>query len=254
MNENDLKFMAADILEEKIYALICSHDGIKAKDIARELNTDRTTVNRYLYGSPYMHELCYTDENYTWHGLIRQAVPHMGIAEFSGFYDTVGHFMKMPEEEWFNMLCDGCRRIGRNLNDTRGLFHSFRDTRQTMIRLFSELHDRGIRCSDWEIIFELRIRRAHSIRIYADVLVLTENQAYSLEFKMKDTIDPEEIAQSAKYERYLNIILGKKYDVISALVLTKADNLYTYCPLGTTTAEIPVCAGNCLCKLFFDYL
>ena len=53
-----------DIIERDIYALIVSGDGIKAREIAKKLNKDRSTVNHYLYNSPYMKDLCYRDENY----------------------------------------------------------------------------------------------------------------------------------------------------------------------------------------------
>ena len=53
-----------DIIERDIYARIASGDGIKAREIAKELNKDRSTVNHYLYNSPYMKDLCYRDENY----------------------------------------------------------------------------------------------------------------------------------------------------------------------------------------------
>ena len=43
-----------------------------------------------------------------------------------------------------------------------------------------------------EICFELRIKRAKWIRTYADVLVITNDKVFSLEFKMKDKADPEE--------------------------------------------------------------
>ena len=43
-------------------------------------------------------------------------------------YGTVAEFLELTEDEWFQMLTEGCRKIGRNLNDTRGLFHSFRDS------------------------------------------------------------------------------------------------------------------------------
>ena len=43
-----------DIIERDIYALIASGDGIKAREIAKKLNKDRSTVNHYLYNSPYM--------------------------------------------------------------------------------------------------------------------------------------------------------------------------------------------------------
>lgn len=42
-----------DIIERDIYALIASGDGIKAREIAKKLNKDRSTVNHYLYNSPY---------------------------------------------------------------------------------------------------------------------------------------------------------------------------------------------------------
>ena len=44
------------------------------------------------------------------------------------------------------------------------------------------------------------------IRIYADVLVITEDKVFSLEFKMKEKIDPEEILQAAKYTEYLEVL------------------------------------------------
>ena len=34
---------------------------------------------------------------------------------------------------------EGCTNIGRNLNDTRGLFHSFRDCREQMRRIFDDM-------------------------------------------------------------------------------------------------------------------
>ena len=55
-----------DIIERDIYALIASDDGIKAREIAKKLNKDRSTVNHYLYNSPYMKDLCCRNENYEW--------------------------------------------------------------------------------------------------------------------------------------------------------------------------------------------
>ena len=37
-----------------------------------------------------------------------------------------------------------CKRIGRNLNDTRGLFHSFRDSYEVMKNLFADLSDADV--------------------------------------------------------------------------------------------------------------
>ena len=108
-----------DIIERDIYALIASGDGIKAREIAKKLNKDRSTVNHYLYNSPYMKDLCYRNENYEWYGLIRQSRPHVGLGDYSGYYGTVAEFLELTEDEWFQMLTKGCKRIGRNLNDTR---------------------------------------------------------------------------------------------------------------------------------------
>ncbi|RHC47136.1 winged helix-turn-helix transcriptional regulator [Dorea formicigenerans] len=104
-----------DIIERDIYALIASGDGIKAREIAKKLNKDRSTVNHYLYNSPYMKDLCYRNENYEWYGLIRQSRPHVGLGDYSGYYGTVAEFLELTEDEWFQMLTEGCRKIGRIL-------------------------------------------------------------------------------------------------------------------------------------------
>lgn len=241
-----------DIIERDIFALICSNDGIRAKDIAKKLNKDRKVINHYLYASPYMHELCYRDEGYNWHGYIRQARPHRGLEDFSGYYSTVKEFLALGEEEWLEILKAGCRKIGRNLNDTRGLFHSFKDTAGVMRALFGDLE--GIDYKDWEIVFELRIKKSRAVRIYADVLVITEKYVFSLEFKMNDRIEEGEVRQAAKYSAYQEILFGPCYDVIPALVLTNASDRYKYVPLGESTAEIPVCSGDMLFNIFDEYL
>lgn len=244
-----------DLTERAIYAQICSHDGILAREIARAIGIDRKTVNHYLYASPYMHELCYRDDSYLWHGYIRQTRPHTGLGDFTGYYASAGEFMQQDEESWFAQLTEGCSRIGRNLNDTRGLFHSFRDARGVVRDLFADLERLGISSwKDWEVAFELRINRAKWIRIYADVLIITEHFVFSLEFKMKDKIDPEEVSQAAKYSPYLEVLFGTGYDVIPVLVLTRASDLYTYAPLPGTSAEIPVCSGDMLFNIFDEYM
>ena len=76
-----------------------------------------------------------------------------------------------------------------------------------MINLFADLRDMlGNSCMEWEIAFEFRLKRGRYVRIYADVLVITENKVFSLEFKMKDKIDFEEVSQAAKYVPYLEIV------------------------------------------------
>lgn len=240
-------------LSNCIYSLICCSDGIKAREIAHQLHTDRKTINRLLYCYPFIHDLCYRDEDYNWHGYIRQARPHTGLADYSGYYSTVLEFLELPESEWLEQLQEGCKRIGRNLNDTRGLFHSFRDARETMINLFEDLKGE-VDYENWEIVFELRIKRSRAIRIYADVLVITEGQVFSLEFKMKDQIDEEEVLQAVKYSSYQEVIFGSEYDVIPVLVLTRATDLYKYVPFGESTAELPVCSGDMLFNIFDEYI
>lgn len=241
-----------DLIERDIFALICKNDGIKAKDIGKQLHKERSIINHYLYHSPYMKELCYQDDHYLWHGLIRQQIPHQGLEDYSGYYSTVEEFLALSEEEWLEQLKAGCRKIGRNLNDTRGLFHSFADCRQTMCQLFDDLYE--VEYNNWEIVFELRIKRSRYIRIYADVLVITNGYVFSLEFKMNNTIEEEEVIQAAKYSEYLEVLFGPSYDVIPVLVLTKASDLYRYVQLPSTTAELPVCSGDMLFNIFDEYL
>ena len=250
--------------EIKLYETICRHDGIKAREISNVTGVEKTELNRLLYHAPFIHELCYRDNDYRWHGLIRQTRPHYGLADFCGYYDTVAGFRNLPEEAWMEQLTEGCRRIGRNLNDTRGLLHSFRDSREVMLQLFDDM--KMLDTASWEICFELRIRRARHIRIYADVLVITENKVFSLEFKMKDVIDPEEMQQTVKYAKYLDVIFGSDYEVIPALVLTKDSDLYSWEPLMCNTQEsggfrvtdsameVPVCSGDMLFNVFDEFL
>ena len=241
--------------DREICALICRSDGIKAKDVARELELDRREVNHILYSSPLMKELCWQDRNYLWHGIVRQEVPHTGLQEFAGYYDTAGAFLSLSEEEWLKRLTEGCTNIGRNLNDTRGLFHSFRDCRNQMLRLFTDLKDMvGDRCLRWELAFELRLKQSRHVRIYADVLVITESKIFSLEFKMKNEINPQEVLQAAKYSPYLEILFGPDYEVIPVLVLTAAEESFDFIPIGKTDAVLPVCSGDMLFNVFDEYL
>ena len=241
--------------EQAICALICQSDGIRAREIARKLGLEHQTVNHVLYSSPLMKELCWQDREYRWHGIVRQARPHIGLQEFAGYYSRVCAFMDLSEEKWLQKLMEGCTNIGRNLNDTRGLFHSFRDCREQMRRLFDDLLEMaGEACLNWEIAFELRLKRSRCVRIYADVLVITENRVFSLEFKMKDRIDPKEILQSAKYVPYLEIVFGPAYEVIPVLVLTGAKDVFSFHPAGEADMVLPVCSGDMLFNVFDEYL
>ena len=241
--------------DREICALICRSDGIKAKDIARSLKLERQEVNHILYSSPLMKELCWQDRAYHWHGIMKQARPHVGLQEFAAYYDTVRNFVGLAEEEWMEQLKAGCTNIGRNLNDTRGLFHSFLDCRQQMIRLFADLQEMlGERCLTWEIAFELRLKQSRYVRIYADVLVITENKVFSLEFKMKNAVDPAEVLQAAKYCPYLEILFGPDYEVIPVLVLTSATEEFEFVQIGKTDAVLSVCSGDMLFNVFDEYL
>ena len=241
--------------EQNICAVICRSSGLKAREIARELGLDHQTVNRVLYSSPLMKELCWQDREYRWHGIVRQERPHDGLQEFAGYYSTVGEFMELSEDEWLEKLTEGCTNIGRSLSDTRGLFHSFRDCREQMLRLFEDLTEMaGGECLQWEIAFELRLKRSRYIRIYADVLVITEDRVFALEFKMKDKVDPAEVLQSAKYVPYLEIVFGPGYEIIPVLVLTQKTDYFGFSSVGDTDAVLPVCSGDMLFNAFDEYL
>ena len=241
--------------DRAICAVICRSDGIRAREIAKRLQMDRTTVNQHLYGSPLMRELCYQDADSRWHGIVRQTRPHAGLGEFAGWYGLVRDFLPLSEEEWLAALSEGCRNVGRGLSDVRGLFHSFRDCREQIRSLVGDLREMlGESCMDWELAFELRLKRARHVRIYADVLVITENRVFSLEFKMKDEIDPEEVLQAAKYVPYLEILFGPEYEVIPVLVLTRERELFRFVPIGERDMVLSVCSGEMLFNVFDEYM
>ena len=242
-------------LERSVCACICRSEGIKARDIAKALGLSHTEVNRVLYASPLLRELCWQDKDYFWHGLVPQTRPHGGLREFAGWFGFAGDFLALSEEAWLSQLTEGCDRVGRSLNDNRGLLHSFRDCRETLLSLFRDLTEMtGEACLGWELAFELRLKRARRVRLYADVLVITENRVFSLEFKMKDKIDPEEVAQAAKYAPWLEVLFGPGYEIIPVLVLTAARDLYTFAPIGNRDAVLPVCSGDMLFNAFDEYL
>jgi len=86
------------------------------------------------------------------------------------------------------------------------------------------------------------------------VLVITEDRVFSLEFKMKDAVDPDEVRQAAKYCPYLEIMFGPDYEIIPVLVLTRARELFDFVPIGTADAVLPVCSGDMLFNVFNEYL
>ena len=242
-------------LEREVCAAICAHDGIKAREIAAELGLERLTVNQILFRSPLMKELCWQDRQYRWHGIIRQTRPHTGLQEFAAYYDSVRCFLELDEDAWMEQMTSGCVNIGRSVNDKRGLLHSFRDCREQMLALFADLRQMlGESCLNWEIAFELRLKRSRHIRIYADVLVITENRVFSLEFKMKDSVEPEEGLQAAKYAPYLEIVFGTDYEIIPVLVLTKGKELFSFAAIGETDRVLPVCSGDMLFNVFDEYI
>ncbi len=241
--------------EQAVCAVICRHRGIRAKEIAKELRLDRQPVNHILYSSPLLKELCWQDRDYAWHGIVRQEYPHTGLQEFCGYYSSVRDFLALPEGAWLEELKHGCINIGRNLNDTRGLFHSFRDCREQMLHLFTDLPEMlGPTCLNWEIVFELRLKRSRFIRIYSDVLVITEKHVFSLEFKMKEHIEPAEVLQAAKYCPYLEILFGQEVEIIPVLVLTGTSELFSFVPFGEEKRLLPVCSGDMLFNVFDEYL
>ena len=242
-------------LERAVCAVICGNNGLKAREIANKLDLDHGTVNSLLYSSPLMKELCWQDRDYRWHGIVRQSPDHTGLQEFAAWFSTAGEFLSLSEEEWLAALREGCRNIGRSLSDARGLTHSFLDCREQVRSLFLDLQSMiGESCLSWQLAFELRLKRSRHVRIYADVLVITENRVFSLEFKMKKTVEPEEVEQAAKYVPYLEIVFGPMYEIIPVLVLTGARELFEFVPIGKKDRLLPVCSGDMLFNVFDEYL
>lgn len=234
-------------IERTVCSIIYRYDGIRASEIANIMNTERKTVNSALYSSPLLHELCYQDSDYKWYSVLNRKGGHEGLREFSGYYSTVREFIGTDEDIWLEELKKGCTRIGRNLNDTRGLFHSFLDCRQTMLRLFGDLSEMTNReYLDWEIAFELRINKGRMLRIYADVLLITGSCVFSLEFKMKDRVIEAEKEQAVKYAPFLDIVFGGYNSIIPVLVLTRTSDLFITAYAGDPESRLRICSGDML--------
>ncbi len=201
----------ADNAERAIYACICSRNGVKAREIASACGLAKKTVNRYLYTSPFICDLCYHDSDWRWYGLVHQGFPHEGLADYCGWYGTAADFLATGEDAWLCALEAG-------------------------------------------LCFEVRIKRGRRVRIYTDVLVIAPGWAFSLEFKMKDAIEPEEVAQAAKYAPFLEVVLGPGVNVVPALVLTRATDLFTFEAVPAGEGEIAVCSGDMLFNVFDEYL
>lgn len=242
-------------LARRICAAICRGTGLRAREIAAALDLDRQTVNQILYGSPLMKELCWQDRDYRWHGIMCQSPDHTGLQEFAAYFSQVGDFLALSESDWLARMREGCANIGRSLSDTRGLTHSFLDCRAQMFSLFSDLREMlGESCLSWQIAFELRLKRSRHVRIYADVLVITADRVFSLEFKMKKEPEAAEIQQAAKYVPYLEILFGPRYEIIPVLVLTGARELFSFVPIGGEDRVLPLCSGDMLFNVFDEYL
>ena len=242
-------------LARAVCAAICAGDGLRAREIAKKLALDHQTVNSVLYSSPLMRELCWQDRDYRWHGIMRQSPDHTGLQEFAAYFSTAEAFLRLSETEWLDAMREGCRNIGRSLSDARGLIHSFRDCREQIRALFADLQGMlGGECLSWQLAFELRLKRSRFVRIYADVLVVTDKRVFSLEFKMKNAVDPAEVKQAAKYVPYLEILFGPRYEIIPVLVLTGAGELFDFVPIGLHDRLLAVCSGDMLFNVFDEYL
>lgn len=114
-----------DIIERDIFSVICRNDGIKAKSIAKEIGKERSVVNHYLYRSAFIKDLCYRDDNYMWHGLIRQTRPHTGLSDYCGYHGNVADFIKMPYDEWFEYMKSGAWVSDVTLTIREGYFILF---------------------------------------------------------------------------------------------------------------------------------
>lgn len=66
--------------------------------------------------------------------------------------------------------------------------------------------------------------------------------------------DPAEELQAVKYAKYIEVIFGSDYEVIPALILTKAEDLYSWELVPESTAELPICSGDMLFNLFDEYM
>lgn len=78
-------------LQDKILKIVQSHKGIKAKEIAKQVNADKSDVNSILYSK--LRDRVYQDNDYRWHAGTAQEQPssptqelHTPLARLSKYY------------------------------------------------------------------------------------------------------------------------------------------------------------------------
>lgn len=49
-------------------------------------------------------------------------------------------------------------------------------------------------------------------------------------------------------------MFGPKYEIVPVLVLTTAEELFDFVPIGDSDAVLPVCSGDMLFNAFKEYL
>ena len=86
--------------ELRIYSLIARKDGIKAREIARELEMDKSDISRWMVSSALMRELCYQDREYGWYD---SKGPMKGCMNFpAGMERSGSSWRKMRRNGWKN--------------------------------------------------------------------------------------------------------------------------------------------------------
>ena len=82
--------------ERAVCAAICRSGGLRAKEIAKLLDVSTETVDKVLYRSPLLKELCWQDGDYRWHGLVPQTRPHAGSGSLRAGTASRGIFWPSP--------------------------------------------------------------------------------------------------------------------------------------------------------------
>lgn len=98
-----------------------------------------------------------------------------------------------------------------------------------------------------------RIRRTRWVRVHADVLLIAPGHVFSLEFNMKEKVDPAEVAHAARYVPCLEMVMGSDTNVVPVLVLTRACDLFVH-GLLDGNGKLPVASGDMLFTVFDECL
>lgn len=231
-------------LAERIFEILStSPTGLKARQIAKLLNEDRQTVNRFLYA----HQSEYSvDSHYVWKANLKAASPSEPIAppkisnvpgssDRCCYANNICGFLAEPERDWLDGMQQNFTRI-MPLPLGESQVRAWKDCFRV---LKDELPAIAATRPEFDIVFEYCLPYESGRR--PDVLLISQEQVIVLEFKQNFRVIHADLDQTAAYARDIHEYHyeSRNSHVSAILVLTGATDIELDRDLSTGVLVAP---------------